>query len=396
MNANFQAPPDNRTQKIFFLAALILVCFNLRTGFSAPDSLLHRIELDLHLSLEGSGTFAILPVFVLGIAAPLSPHLARYMAPGKLVFLFLLVAAAGMMWRSYGGSIGLYGGMIVMALGLGIAGALIPGIVKKHFAARQSLMMGVYSALVSLGTSAGAAGAVPAANLLGSWNAGLAVWVIPLVISALFWETYQVKYGGKSAKSTLNTKITRLLSSRGAWDVTLFYTTRVACSYFLFTWLPILLKGRGMQITDAGFILSLATLTEIPAALTAHTLDKKLGGHGRVVALSLILSGICCWGFMYAPLTWAIPLSVIFGLSLGALFSRGMALMVERTRDETTSVELSGMSQGIGFTMGAILAVAGSLFVHPSGSLWPFCLVYTIFCLAGVIYGLRASRPDPI
>ena len=55
--------------KMLLLVAFLIICFNLRTGFDSPDPLLGTIEKDMGLSLENSGLFALLPVFVLGVAA---------------------------------------------------------------------------------------------------------------------------------------------------------------------------------------------------------------------------------------------------------------------------------------------------------------------------------------
>lgn len=93
--------------KMLLFAAFLIVCFNLRTGFDSPDPLLGTIERDMGLSLENSGLFALLPVFVLGVAAPISPRVARRMTPWKIIFWFQLLAvagfsgAAGTEWRGY-------------------------------------------------------------------------------------------------------------------------------------------------------------------------------------------------------------------------------------------------------------------------------------------------------
>ena len=60
--------------KMLLFVAFLIVCFNLRTGFDSPDPLLGTIEKDMGLSLENSGLFALLPVFVLGVVAPISPR----------------------------------------------------------------------------------------------------------------------------------------------------------------------------------------------------------------------------------------------------------------------------------------------------------------------------------
>ena len=83
--------------KVLLLAAFLIVCFNLRTGFDSPDPLLGTIEKDMGLSLENSGLFALLPVFVLGVAAPISPRVARWMTPWKISFW---------RWRAFSGAVG--------------------------------------------------------------------------------------------------------------------------------------------------------------------------------------------------------------------------------------------------------------------------------------------------
>ena len=141
--------------KMLLFAAFLIVCFNLRTGFDSPDPLLGTIERDMGLSLENSGLFALLPVFVLGVAAPISPRVARRMTPWKIIFWFQLLAVAGIFWRSWDGVAGLYGGMVLMGLGMGIAGAAIPGLIKHQFPDRASAMMGVYSAMIGVGSAVG-------------------------------------------------------------------------------------------------------------------------------------------------------------------------------------------------------------------------------------------------
>jgi CP family cyanate transporter-like MFS transporter len=388
-----QASSSGIRQQVFLILAIILICFNLRPAMTAPDPLLGELRHDLGLSMDDSGTFALLPVFVLGIAAALAPRVARLLLPWKIILIFPLVAVAGILWRSYGGMIGLYGGMIVMGLGLGIAGAAIPGFIKHTMPDKAPFMMGIYSALVGLGTSVAAATAYPIAANLGGWKEGLAFWAAPILLACAIWGCYFKIYPSHARQQPLETNISRLLTHPRAWQITLFYMSRVAAAYFLFTWFPILLKGRGMNGDDAGYVLSLITLSQIPATLVAHWGEEKLGGHGRLITLALASSVISCWAIMYGPLEWVIPFSIICGLGTGAVFSRGMSLMVERADNETTALELSGMSQGFGFTFGALMALGGSFVLQHGSSILPFCLIYTAFCIMGIVTGRLSARP---
>lgn len=375
------------------LVAFLLVCFNLRTGFDSPDPLLGTIEKDMGLSLDGSGLFALLPVFVLGVAAPLSPLVSHWMTPWKIIFWFQLLAVIGILWRSCDGIVGLYGGMILMGLGMGIAGAAIPGLIKQQFPDRASSMMGVYSAMVGVGSATASGLSVPFSNILGGWRYGLGIWTVSILLGMLIWLAYFFKRPAENIQSKHTIKGHNLLCSSKAWQVTIFYLSRVGAAYFFYTWIPIFLRQRGMSYDEAGFILAVALFAQLPATLTAHTLEKITGGKGLLIVISMALAALSCWGILYLSTSWIFWLSIMFGLATGTVFSRGMALMVERAQSPSESIRLSGMAQGIGFSMGALLSLIFTPFLQQSGSFLPFCLVYTFFCVIGMISGRMSACP---
>lgn len=207
---------------MLLFAAFLIVCFNLRTGFDSPDPLLGTIERDMGLSLENSGLFALLPVFVLGVAAPISPRVARRMTPWKIIFWFQLLAVAGILWRSWDGVAGLYGGMVLMGLGMGIAGAAIPGLIKHQFPDRASVMMGVYSAMIGVGSTAASGLSVPLSNMLGGWRFGLGIWIIPILLGMLVWGAYFLRHPDGVFQNDPAASGRSLLRSGKAWQVTVF------------------------------------------------------------------------------------------------------------------------------------------------------------------------------
>lgn len=379
--------------KILLLVAFLIVCFNLRTGFDSPDPLLGDIERDMGLSLENSGLFALLPVFVLGVAAPISPRVARWMTPWKIIFWFQLLAVAGIFWRSWDGVTGLFGGMVLMGLGMGIAGAAIPGLIKHQFPAHASAMMGIYSAMIGVGSAVASGFSVPLADMLGGWRPGLSFWIIPILFGMLVWGAYFIKHPDGILPGTAVQSGKSLLHSSKAWQVTVFYLSRVGAAYFFYTWIPIFLKQRGMSYEDAGFILSVAMIAQLPATLSAHALEKATGGRGLLIVIAMIVAALSCWGILYLPLDWAVWMAIFFGLATGTVFSRGMALMVERAQTPAEAIRLSGMAQGFGFTLGALLSLLFTSFLSQGGSFLPFCLVYTFFCVLGMISGRMSAQP---
>lgn len=385
--------PPHRGLYVLQIAALVLLCFNLRTGFTSTDSLLKEIERALGLSTENSGIFAILPVFVLGIAAPLAPRLTRWLPPEKLIFWFELLALIGILWRSYGGIVGLFGGMFLMGLGMGVVGSEIPGLIKRDFSDLASVSMGLYAALVGTGNTVSAALAVPIASWLHGWQQGLSFWALPVILALVLWGIYAFNPRAREHSSTIETKISVLFKRWRAWEVTLFYFSRVAGAYLLYTWIPILLRQRGLAAERAALVLAMITASQIPASLAVSWLRHRHPTQTPIVLVTIPLTILSCWGLLYLPLGWVLPLAIVTGVCLGSLFSVGMTILIDRARGAAQTLELSGMAQGFGFTLGAIGAFTGSLLIHADGPFWPFALLYTGFGLIGLYFGIRATRP---
>lgn len=383
--------------RVYFVVVFLLICLNLRMSFSAADPLLVMLEHDLHLNLKDSGVFAVLPVMVLGVASPLGAKLVDYTRPRMLILYSMCLALAGILWRSYGGMTGLYGGMVLIGLGLGVTGSVILGVVKQVFPKHEAWMMSGYTACVCLGTAVGSASSEPVALWLGGWRSGLAFWGISLVVVILLWLFLaRSRSGGSSAYHTLKAPVAPLLKNKTAWMVSLFYLFRVAGAYLLTIWLSSLMRRRGMDAVDAGFVMAFATVCQIPAALFSVWLIRLAGGKAQLMFWAIPLSVIACWGLLFAPLHWWPICASIFGLGIGSIFSIGMSLIVERAADEASTVALSGMSQGIGFICGGLLAWLGSLCV---GSLHGDLLIaglYTVYSMAGLYFGIRAAQPGVV
>lgn len=387
------ARPGGLGLHILLIAALILLCFNLRTGFTSTDSLLKEIERALGLSTENSGIFALMPVFVLGIAAPLAPSLTRWLPPEKLIFWFELMALGGILWRSYGGIVGLFGGMFLLGLGMGVVGSEIPGLMKRDFPALASISMGIYAALVGTGNTVSAALAVPLAGWLDGWRQGLSFWALPVLLALVLWGIYAFNPRAQARSTPIETKISALLRRWRAWEVTLFYFSRVAGAYLLYTWIPLLLRQRGLTAERAALVLALIAASQIPASLAVSWLRRDHPSQKPIVAAAIPITIAAAWGMLYLPLGWVLPLAILTGLCLGSLFSVGMTVLIDRADGPAQTLELSGMAQGFGFTLGAIGAFCGSLLIHAEGPFWPFALLYTGFGLIGLFFGLRATRP---
>lgn len=385
---------NTRSYGVHFIIVFLFICLNLRLSFSATDPVLTVMMRDLGLHVGSSGLFALLPVMSLGVAAPLGAKLVTWVKPRALITWALVLALCGIVWRSYGGAIGLFGGTAAIGLGLGITGSVILGVVKELFPGRIPELMGAYTACVCMGTSLGSAAGDPVMLMMGGWQRGLLFWALPLALALVLWvELIHRLHPLNMREQKLHASIRLLLRQGKAWWVSVFYIFRVAGSWAIVVWLAALMQRRGLPPVEAGLALGLTTACEIPSTLLSDHLTQWLGSKSRLMYIAIPLSAVAVWGLLLGPLHWWPFFSVLFGLCIGAVFALGMTLIVENSADAAATVALSGMAQGLGFVVGGLLAWATSAAMntaHPA--LWMAC-AYTLFALGGLISGLRSDSP---
>ena len=385
--------PTPARARIHFVIIFLLVSFNLRMSFSAADPLLVFLMRDLGLNITDGGLFGLLPIISLGVAAPLGAWMSGKIAPRMLIIYALLCALGGVIWRSYGGIAGLFGGTVIIGLGLGVAGAVILGVAKQVIPDKLPELMGCYTACVSLGTAVGAGSAAPLAIALGGWQPGLLFWGIPLLVATLLWAelTARSKRTGYPLQKE-KIPLARMLRQAQARNITLFYLFRVAGAWLLIVWMATLMRERGLPLVEAGLVLSVSTACQIPGSLLCGILLRRKQSLPYLMTAGVLLSISACWGLLLGNLAlWGL-FSVLLGIGLGAVFSIGMTLMTTSETDEASTIALSGMAQGIGFTGGGILAwLCGMSMALPHHDIW-LGGIYSILALSGLLYGWKCCR----
>lgn len=384
---------QSTTGHIHFIIIFLLVSFNLRLAFSAADPLLVPLMQDLGLSISGSGLFGLLPVMALGVAAPLGARLVAWIRPSQLIIYALLAAVAGVAWRSYGGITGLFGGTLIIGLGLGIAGSVLLGVVKQVEQAHLPMLMSAYTACVSLGTAVGTGAATPVAHWLGGWQPGLLFWGVPLLLATGLWSELVLRSKHlHTRQACMRASLRPLLRQRRALMVTLYYLFRVASAWLLIVWLSTLLRRRGMPPDEAGLVLALATISQIPCALAAGWLCRWLRGMAWLMLVATLAAVAACWGLLLAPLALWLPFALLLGFGMGSIFSLGMTLIATSEPDEAGTIALSGLAQGVGFIGGGLLAwMAGLSLQLARPDLW-LALLYTLLALTGLYFGWQCTR----
>jgi CP family cyanate transporter-like MFS transporter len=372
------------------LLGLILVALNLRPALSSMAPLLSEVSKSLGLSAAQAGLLTTLPVLCLGLFAPLAPILARRFGAERVVLGILLTLAGGIILRSSFGAAGLFAGSILAGASIGVIGVLLPGIVKRDFAKHAGSMTGVYTMALCLGAAMAAGATVPLSQYFqGSWAMGLGFWILPALVAALFWLP---QVGHKQGAHHVAYRVRGLLRDPLAWQVTLYMGLQSSLAYIVFGWLPSILIGRGLTPTQAGLVLSGSVIVQLASSLAAPWLATR-GKDQRlaiVVVMSLVLAGL--FGCLYAPLEGLWGWAILLGLGQGGAFSLALTLIVLRSRDAHVAANLSGMAQGIGYTLASMGPFAVGLVHDLTGGWTALGWIFGVIGIAAIIAGLGAGR----
>lgn len=373
-------------------AGVMLVAFNLRSALTTVGPLLTGIRSETGLTAPAAAMLTTLPVLFLGLAAAAGPWTTRRVGLDRGVLAAILLVAVGLGLRGFGGLPALFAGAAVSASGIGLAGVLLPGLVKRDFPARAGLVTGLYTMLLCLGAAAGSALTVPLSRVFGGdWSTALAVWSLPAFAATLAWAPVALRGAAPPPAARGATVPLRLWRDPLAWQVTGFMGFQSALAYILFAWAPAILQGRGLDPLEAGYVTSLMSLGQAPAALAAPVLAGRLRDQRLLACSILALICVCFLMTLYGPRRVIAPAVAGLGAGLGGCFGLGLTVLVLRARDVATAGALSAMAQGGGYCLAALGPFAFGL-ARESGSRDLPALLFCGIALAAGLFALGAGR----
>ena len=168
---------------------------DLRLTILAVPPVLTLIHRDLHLSEAGVGALTGLPVFLLAAAAILGSLLIARLGASRAAVLGLVVIALAGAWRGFGPSVGMLFAMtLVMGVGVSITQPAMPALVSEWYPTRVGLATATYGNGLLVGEAISAALTLPLVLPLvgGRWEWSLAVWSVPVLLTALWLRALSV------------------------------------------------------------------------------------------------------------------------------------------------------------------------------------------------------------
>jgi len=385
-----QHSPPPTSPRWLLVLGLVLIGINLRPALSSLAPVLGQIKAEIGISATTAGLLTTLPVLCLGLFGALAPHLARRFGSERSIAGVLLLLALGIALRSQFGLGGLLLGSLLSGAAIGIIGVLLPGIVKRDFATQAGLMTGVYTMALCLGAALAAGATVPLDHWLGHhWQEALAFWSLPALLALLVWWPQLTQREQQHAE---HWQVRGLWRDALAWQVTVYMGLQSSLSYIVFGWMPSILIERGLSPLDAGLMMSFSIMTQVLSSLgvpllARHSTDQRLP---IACVMTLTLAGLL--GMLYAPVSQLWLWAILLGIGQGGAFSMALSLLVLRAPDAHVAAHLSGMAQGVGYTVAACGPLAAGIIHDVAGNWTPVGWLFGGIATTALCFGLLAGR----
>lgn len=337
--------------------AILFVSLNLRPAISSVGPLLETIRSDLSLSNSEISLLTSIPVFCMGLFAPLAIVFNRKI--GMKRSITVLIAAIGLL-TALRGALPVYPVLLASSFFIGLAIAvispLLSALIKRNFPTRTASLIGVYS--FGMG-----AGATLASGLTGvfyaafGWPLALASWSVLALFAIVLWQ--RIEQPAEEEADLEKTAVVSPWRNRRAWLMLLFFGFQSALFFSLITWLAPIAIERGMDVLTAGAVLTVMTAVQLVGNLSIPALLSKFPSRllWTLVSLASGASGLI---LLIAGGSGTIWLSAVFlGIMLGGLFPIALLMPLDENKRADDVNSWTAMIQSGGY----IISSAMPLFI---------------------------------
>lgn len=376
----------------FVVACVVVAALNLRPALTSTATMVAEIQTSLGLGGVWIGVLTTMPVLCFGAFGPLAPFLSAKLGLERTIAALLMCLAAGLALRALPISLALFTGTLVAGAAIGMAGVLLPVVIRRRFPGRIGSMTGLYTMTLSIG-GASAAGLTPILEgAWHSWTLTLASWSALAFAGSIMWAALAAVEPPSGGTARLP-RFSLLMRDRLAWSVTAFMGLQAGLAFIVLGWLPTLLRDRGLDVLDAGVVTSVSILSQAATALLVPSLATRRVSQRLLVLLVLLATCTGFLGLLYAPLTSRFLWALVLGLGQGGLFGLALLFVSLRSPSAEVTAMLSGMSQSFGYLGASLCPFAVSVLRSGGDSLLGPAVMVVLITVGCTWVGLRAAAP---
>lgn len=385
-------PTSSRPGPAWMLGtAIVLLALNLRVAVGSVGVVVDPLREDLGMSATVAGVLTTLPVLCFAVFGAATSRVTRRLGLDRTAAALLVVLAVGLLARAVVDAAPAFLALSVLSLAAcAVGNVLLPALAKEHFPERLALVGSLYGAALMAGGAVSSVLTVPAADTLGGWRGGIAVWAVLAVAALVPWLPVAVRGRRTGGDVAQPPPLARMARSRLAWACALCFGAQSAQAYAQFGWFPTILADAGLDRGTAGAMQGLLGAVGIPMTLLLPPLVARLGGTGVLPWTFAALTASGWAGVLWAPTAAPWAWAVLLGLG-GCTFTWVLIMFGRRARTTEGTASLSAFAQSVGYVV-AGLGPFGTGFLHDLTGSWT--VPVAVLMAAAVLIGVLGTLVD--
>ena len=404
-------------ERALLIIGVAALGFNLRAAITSLPPVFPELARRLQLSAPEISVLAATPLICFAVVSGIAPSLSRRLGEERVLLAAIILLTAGLLLRGAAPGTMLFPGTVAAAAAIAVMNVLLSSLIKRRWPQRAGFLIGLYITALSVGAITGSLVSVPLWRGTGGSLALELGWLAgPAALAALLWlpqlksgcvvrtdpassaaaapaadDGRPVEEAGPHAAATRG----RVAVHRHAltWQITLFMGIQSLLFFAALSWLPTILRDRGVSAAAAGSLLALMGVGNLAVSLVVPVAAQRMRAQYALVVPTVAAIAIGMAGVVYLPLGFAAGWMLILGAGQNAALCLAIFFTMARAPHAVAAASLSSLAQAVGY----LLASAGPLEVgllHSATGSWNVPLV-VLFALTGIllVMGLLAARP---
>ncbi|HEY2494448.1 MAG TPA: MFS transporter [Paenibacillus sp.] len=363
---------------VYLVIIILFISLNLRPSITSVGPLLDIIQTSLGMSGLTASLITTLPVLCMGLFSIAAIKLNNRLGIEKsLLLAMLLIFTATFLRMFVNDSLFLLTTAFLSGMGIGIAGPLISGFIKKYFPEKPGLT-GIYSVSMVIGAAIASSFSVPLFHSMNdSWQHSLSFWSILAIPASLLLLPLLKKAETNKSPISISSIFTK---NKRVSLFMLFFGCMAAIFYSITAWLAPIVQSTGLSYAQSGNILTLFTVIQIPISFTIPMIVSRTG-HRKTWLLVCSLSeiiGIVLLVMHFSP--WVA--TIFLGIGAGGLFPLALLMPMQEASNTTEAISWSAMVQFGGYLLGSLGPAFIGLTLDLFGNFVPaFVVLILVICV---------------
>jgi CP family cyanate transporter-like MFS transporter len=384
------------------IGLLWLAGASLRLTVLAVPPVIPLIQADLGLSGTEIGFLSGVPAILFGMAAlPGSLLIARFGALRTLVAGLLIAGAASALRGAMLDPLVLYAATAVMSAGIAVMQPALPPLIREWTPQRVTFATAACANGLLVGETLAVMLTIPLVLPLvdGSWRAGLAIWGIPLVATAIL--TAALAPAPKATDAAGARAAGRSWwpdwSSKLIWQLGILFGSVNSVYFCTNAFLPAHLAGAGRPDLIAGALTAL-NFGQLPASFVMLAIGARLELRAWPLVLCGALMLLCLVGIAATADVRTVALAGLLGFLIAFVFTLGFALPALLSAPSDVA-RMSAAMFTISYSEGLLVAVlsgaAWDLGGSPRFAFLPMALSLLPLLIVPAAISFRRAHGDP-